>query len=129
MLKPGVTDRLVEMAEDASHGGASRRREVRTRATRGGPSARACAAETWRKSPAEDRSHTRLPFFALAQFVSKYGGQRKNLNLDNAQQALEEDSSAVEMLRRDVLTFQEMELDTRASTWRACASRTTSCAR
>ena len=28
------------------------------------------------------------------------------------QQALEEDSSAVEMLRRDVVTFQEMELDT-----------------
>ena len=46
------------------------------------------------------------------KFVSKYGGQRKNLNLDNVQQALEEDSSAVEMLRRDVLTFQEMELDT-----------------
>jgi hypothetical protein len=46
------------------------------------------------------------------KFVTKFGGQRKNLNLDNVQQALEEDSSAVEMLRRDVVTFQEMELDT-----------------
>ena len=46
------------------------------------------------------------------KFVAKYGGQRKNLNLDTVTQALEDDSSAVEMLRRDVVAFQATELDT-----------------
>ena len=101
------------MAEDASHGGTSRRRKVRTRATRAAAPPHEHAPRKFAKRAPQRTEVTRVfLFFALAQFVSKYGGQRKNLNLDNVQQALEEDSSAVEMLRRDVVTFQEMELDT-----------------
>ena len=50
------------------------------------------------------------------KFVAKAGmgghGTRKAVNLETVQQALEEDSSAVEVLRRDVMSFQATELDT-----------------
>ena len=43
------------------------------------------------------------------KFVNKHGG--KNLNMEALQNALDEDSSAVEELRRDMESFQELEIN------------------
>ena len=48
------------------------------------------------------------------KFVSKHGGGLrggKNVNMEALQNALEEDSSAVEELRRDMESFQELEIN------------------
>ena len=48
------------------------------------------------------------------KFVNKHGGGLrggKNVNMEALQNALEEDSSAVEELRRDMESFQELEIN------------------
>lgn len=57
-------------------------------------------------------TYRRRKFVAKSHFGKSSAGRNRHVKLSAVQQALEEDSAAVETLKRDVAEFQHLELDT-----------------